>query len=203
MYEYFNIVKDFITIPDNSSIVEIASGHGLLYKNVISKSNISKYTGIEPNKLFINKFWDNVGQDNRVTIVNSTYEESRELFDNVDIVICAGLAYHLPYPTHLVEYLANTGVKELYFESFGELDSDVFNFDYKHWGSCSYTDEELNIVGNRQVGSRLTLPIAITTNINIYPHWFKMLGYKLDKYENINDTFSGKSKVCIMKFIKQ
>lgn len=202
MDEYFHILKDFISIPDNSTVVEIAPGTGLLFKYVISEFNYSKYIGIEPDIIWVNKFQENLLNTSKVTLINDIYENVDLSNKDIDIVISAGLLYHLASPAHYIEYLCNIGADVIYLESYGHLEEDVLSYDYKKWSKVRFVDEQLNISGNRQVKGKKALPVSVALDINICPHLFKMLGYKMEYYKNIDATQRGKQQVCIMKFIK-
>ena len=45
--DYLDIVGDFVKLPSNSTVLEIAPGNGA-YQRLINTSDIKKYIGVEP-----------------------------------------------------------------------------------------------------------------------------------------------------------
>lgn len=194
--DYLDIVEDFIKLPAESTVLEIAPGNGA-FRELINNSNIKKYIGVEPftpwyKNLKLDLEWIPEAEFN-----NCTYEEY-VLNEPVDVVITAGLFYHLASPIHLIETIANEYKPDLlYVETIGHLDTNGM---YATGKNSTYAPEVLNVPGSRQQGQGRAVPYNTTLDTSTLAYFFECVGYKLMDYKDIETQNSSKVDSCIMKF---
>tara|TARA_Y100000389_G_scaffold191678_1_gene218228 strand:+ start:397 stop:1149 length:753 start_codon:yes stop_codon:yes gene_type:complete len=194
--DYLDIIENFITLPINSTVLEIAPGNGA-YQRLINNSDIKKYIGVEPFTTWYESLKDGTTWNPEVEFHNCTYEKFI-LDEPVDVVITAGLFYHLASPIHFIETIANDYKPDLlYVESIGHLD---INYMHATGKELSYAPEVINKAGNRQQSHGRAVPYNATIDTPTIAHFLECVGYKLIDFDDIETRNSSKVDSCIMKF---
>ena len=193
--DYLDIVEDFVKLPSNSTVLEIAPGNGA-YQWLINNSDIKKYIGVEPFTPWYEHLKIDIAWTPEAEFHNCTYEDFT-LNEDVDVVITAGLFYHLASPIHFIETIANEYKPTLlYVETIGHVDIGNMHATGK---DSSYAPEKLNVAGSRYAGRR-AVPYNSVTDISTLAHFIECVGYKLMDFENIDTQNSSKVDNCIMEF---
>jgi len=199
---YRQEIGESISLPADSTVAEIAVGNfGGAFYNKISNSKIKKYIAIEPNTDWYLSTKSCNYNNIQTEFINSTYENYIPN-EPVDIVICAGLAYHLHSPVHLIEYVANHfDPAVIYFETTGHINPSDPDFSWDH---VLFKTEIIDIPGNAFKGNyEKKVSLSAVLQPMFIAKCFETIGYTLEKYYNFqSDTHSSKDCVCMMKIVK-
>lgn len=209
---YKKAMSDFMTIPANSTVVEIAPGHVANYVEAYRRGSIKKLIAVEPHADWLECLKRSNFGNLETEFVNSTYEEYYPT-EKIDVVVCAGLSYHLHSPLHLVETIVNRfSPTIIYFETIGHLIESHYTRikesiesnpnDLVHIINIKCNFEEINKPGNVCTDEKLKrrIPLNIRLPIAAYPMLFDTVGYALDSYLNYSGERS-KRIVSMMKFV--
>ena len=203
----------------DKTLLEIASGTCDYYKLYLDKG-IKKYISVEPNhswqRIAKNKLiYNEIAKEYK--FITSTYEKF-ERTEKIDIIICAGLLYHLISPFHFLEKLYELDADTVGLETTNHLvddtletiwdDADEFaqSISFRHQGRL--VAEPLNDDGMRRTEQRPggTFKKGIPLNMSLSPEltvWcMKQLSYELSGYTNVSYKNSSKDASCMMVFRK-
>ena len=215
--DYINSVDSVLsTIPKNSTVLEIACGAGC-YSDIFKKLDLKKYIGIDPDKDWLAEAAKR-DYGCETDLVATTYEEYTPT-EKIDVVVCAGLLYHLASPFHFFERIINVyRPKTIYLETTGEDTNKraEFSTDPTHVPSMlgdryylGLTPESINSHGNRYGESisadlnddsiHRTIPYNIIMSVDLIIHIFEILGCNIVNTTNITNDHLSKHKVCMMQ----
>lgn len=218
---YANNVKmilDDIDLQDKT-LLEIAPGE-CNYANIYSNAGLDKYIGVEPNNQWLKNAQakiEFVNAAKQYEFVNKTFEEYH-CSEQIDIVFCAGLMYHLASPFQLLETLANYNAEYIILEHTGALydphtgplfiDEIISN---KHGGGL--THEHTNFPGMRLTNhydivehdtqnhtDKKFIPLNMFVSCDLASWCMEQMGYPLAGYNNIETGTQSKHQNCVMVF---
>ena len=194
--KYVQELEDFFTLKKGETVLEIAGGKGF-YHSFYNKFKIGKYIAVEPNFE-----WLEIAKTREydcITEFNNCIYEDYYPTETIDTLVCAGLMYHLPHPTHFLEVVRNRfKPKTLYLETVGTYpeknDIDIFD--------VHFTPEKVNTYGERFNTSK-SVGLSLKPRLEFYIFCLSQLGYKLEKYKHISiedDVYKSKQDVTMFKF---
>jgi len=194
--QYVQELEDFLIFEEGETVLEIAGGKGF-YHSFYNKFKIGKYIAVEPNFEWL-EIAKSKEYDCNTEFNNCIYEDYYPT-ETIDTLICAGLIYHLPHPTHFLEVVSNRfKPKTLYLESVGgypeKNDIDIFD--------VHFTPEKVNTYGERFNTSK-SVGLSLKPRLGFYIFCLSQLGYKLEKYKHISiedDVYKSKQDVTMFKF---
>lgn len=196
--DYLNIIQDFVNFPSDSVLLEIAPGDNA-WVDIIDKSNIKKYIAVEPNNLWFEKIKEHNSNIER-ELHNLTYEQYVPK-EKIDVLVTAGLFYHLASPVHYIETIANVyKPKIVYVETVGEFDpEDIIALAEKE-DRTIFDKENINTEGNRITVGERAVPYSLKLPPAVISYFFKTVGYDLLALQQIRTTALSKQQCTILKF---
>lgn len=196
--DYLNIIQDFVNFPSDSVLLEIAPGDNA-WVNIIDKSNIKKYIAVEPNSIWFEKIKEHNSNIER-ELHNLTYEQYVPN-EKIDVLVTAGLFYHLASPVHYIETIANVyKPKIVYVETVGEFDpEDIIALAEKE-DRTIFDKEKINTEGNRITVGERAVPYSLKLPPAVISYFFKTVGYDLLALQQIRTTALSKKQCTILKF---
>ena len=143
--EYIQGLENFLTFEEGETVLEIAGGRGH-YHSFYNKFKIGKYIAVEPNFEWLESTKSR--EYDCITEFNNCIYEDYYPTETIDTLICAGLMYHLPHPTHFLEVVRNRfKPKTLYLETVGAYpEKNVHDVLEAH-----FTPEIVNTYGQRLI----------------------------------------------------
>jgi len=207
--EYIQGLKDFLTFEEGETVLEIAGGRGH-YHSFYNKFKIGKYIAVEPNFEWLESTKSR--EYDCITEFNNCIYEDYYPTETIDTLICAGLMYHLPHPTHFLEVVRNRfKPKTLYLETVGAYpEKNVHDVLEAHftpeivntYGQRFDTPSE-GIYGNGFNAEYKSVGISLKPSLEFYIYCLSQLGYKLEKYKHISiddEEIKSKQDVTMFKY---
>ena len=208
--QYVQELEDFLIFEEGETVLEIAGGKGF-YHSFYNKFKIGKYIAVEPNFEWL-EIAKTQEYDCDTEFNNCIYEDYYPT-EPIDTLICAGLMYHLPHPTHFLEVVRNRfKPKTLYLESVGcypeKNVTDILDVHFTSeivntYGQRFNTASE-GIYGNGHNADYKSVGISLKPSLEFYIFCLSQLGYKLEKYKHISiddDENKSKQDVTMFKYV--
>jgi len=195
---YLNIIRNFVDFPSDSTLLEIAPGSNA-WVDIIDDSNIKKYIAVEPHTEWFLNIKEHNSKIER-EVYNLTYEQYTPK-ENIDVLITAGLFYHLASPVHYIETIANVyKPKIVYVETVGGFNPTDIIALAKKKDNTIFDNEKINTPGNRITGNERSVPYSLKLPPALISYFFETVGYELLALQQIRTTAQSKRQCTIFKF---
>lgn len=200
--------KNFLDFPEDQRVLEIAADATLI--SLYAEKNLARYIGVQPNDQSVGSIQKAISQCNSFTdnyeIHNIGFEDFK-LTEEVDVVTCAGLVYHLHSPLYLLETLANYEAKIVYIETAISIPpKKITDTSRLIKMNCTIDkDYPINARGYRQTKFKRTLPWQACIGSTEIVYAMQVLGYDLENYVSIhNEEFHiSKQNIIDLKFVRR
>lgn len=196
--EYLSKYISSLSFKPNDVVLDIATGRKLLYKYKLD--NVKKLIAVEPDAEWCSELIDDISDIPCATEINNCAYEDYTPIENIDVVVCAGLLYHLSSPIHFLQTVANVyQPKVFYLETTGVYDPDKELEQGCFW--AQFNEEPVNKKGMSQ-GLNIA-PYKLTMHLSFVVHIMETIGYKLENHTNLStESQLSKESVTMFKFIR-
>ena len=197
--KYIQELKGFLTFEEGETVLEVAGGRGY-YHSFYNKFKIGKYIAVEPNLQWLK--CTKSREYDCITEFNNCIYEDYYPSEEIDTLVCAGLLYHLPHPTHFLEVVRNRfKPKTIYLETIGAYpEENIHNVLEAH-----FTPEIVNTYGERfNTIDYKSVGFSLKPCLEFYISCLSQLGYKLEKYKHVSiddEEIKSKQDVTMFKFV--
>ena len=185
------VTENYLSITKNKSVLELASFFGWHTRRMLEQG-ASHITCVEPFSIAAN---ESVYADERVTLFQGTANDYyKTAFEQVDVVTCMGLLYHLHSPLHLLEQITNINTPQyIIIETCKTAQNSFF-----------FSKEVSDVEGNAFADKGITRPVELTVALDeeLIFNCIEAAGYKRIKSSVHIDDFECASKrsICLALF---
>jgi hypothetical protein len=175
-------------------VLDIATGFEVRYASKLN--DVKKFISLEPFVPWHTQLVEAApALPCQSEFLNCTYEEYIPE-DKIDVVVSAGLIYHLASPMHFLETVVNVyAPRVFYLETTGIYANDHTDEETE----AHFVKESINTAGMRQ-GKRV-IPWRLNINNNSFiVTAMRSVGYSLETFADLSTEMVSKTKVTFFKF---